>query len=70
MKEIREMIDGPLLTAADVAELLAVSPKTVLDWHEARTIPSFKVGRAVRFSRQEILDWLDAQRTNVRETLS
>jgi excisionase family DNA binding protein len=52
-----------LLTAAEVADLVGVSPDTVIDWHEARKIPSFKVGRAVRFRRDEIDAWLETKRT-------
>jgi excisionase family DNA binding protein len=51
-----------LLTAADLAEHLALSTSTVLDWFEAGRLPGFKLGRVVRFRESEVLDWLEAQR--------
>jgi len=51
------------MTARDVAGLLSVSANTILDWWQAGQLPGFKVnGRAVRFRRSEILEWLEAQR--------
>jgi len=40
-----------LLTAAELAQLLAMSPDTIIDWAAAGKIPSFKLGRAVRFRK-------------------
>jgi excisionase family DNA binding protein len=51
-----------LLRAWEVAELLDLSPSTVLDWFEAGKLPGFKIGRAVRFRENEILAWLEARR--------
>jgi excisionase family DNA binding protein len=51
-----------LLRAVDVAELLGLSPATVLDWFESEKLPGFKVGRAVRFRESEVLAWLEARR--------
>jgi excisionase family DNA binding protein len=52
-----------LLTARELGEFLGLSPSTVLDWHEAGRIPSFKLGgRAVRFRESEILAWLEESR--------
>ena len=52
-----------LLTARELAELLGLSPGTVLDWHEAGRIPSFKlgpgVGGPVRFRASEVEAWLE-----------
>lgn len=53
-----------MLTAAEVAGLLGVSIKTVLNWHERGKLPSYKLGRAVRFRESEILAWLAAQRVS------
>jgi excisionase family DNA binding protein len=59
--------DEGLITAAEVASMLGVSPSTVLDWHQAGEIPSFKFGvgmRApVRFRRSEVLEWVESKRT-------
>ena len=51
-----------LLTAAELAERLALSTSTVLDWFEAGRLPGFKLGRVVRFRESEVLEWLEAQR--------
>lgn len=50
----------PLLRARDVADLLDVSPATVLDWWEAGKLPGFRLSsRAVRFRESEVLAWLE-----------
>jgi excisionase family DNA binding protein len=52
-----------LLRAADVAEMLDISPGTVLDWWESGRLPGFRLSsRAVRFRESEILDWLESRR--------
>lgn len=52
-----------LLTAREVAELLGLSPATVLDWHEAGRIPSFKLPTGpVRFRASEVEAWLEEHR--------
>jgi excisionase family DNA binding protein len=51
-----------LLTAAELAERLALSTSTVLDWFEAGRLPGFKLGRVVRFRESEVLDWLEERR--------
>jgi excisionase family DNA binding protein len=52
-----------LLRAREVAELLDLSPATVLDWWEAGKLPGFRLSsRAVRFSEAEIQAWLEARR--------
>ena len=45
----------PLLTTAEVAELLNVSPRTVEDWRLDRKLPAVKVGRLNRFRRSAVL---------------
>jgi excisionase family DNA binding protein len=51
-----------LLTAAELADRLALSTSTILDWFEADKLPGFKLGRVVRFRESEVLEWLEAQR--------
>ncbi len=52
-----------LLTARELADLLGLSPATVLDWFEAGRLPGFKLGgRAVRFRPSEVERWLEQQR--------
>jgi excisionase family DNA binding protein len=46
------------MTAAEVAELLCVSPVTVYRMANAGQLPNFKVGTAVRFDPRAVADWL------------
>ena len=45
----------PLLTTAEAAALLNVSPRTVEDWRLDRKLPAVKVGRLNRFRRSAVL---------------
>lgn len=50
------------LTPAQVAELLAVSVKTVSRWAlEDASMPVVRRGRVVRFHRERLLAWLERQ---------
>lgn len=51
-----------LLTAREVADRLGMSAHWVLDKAEAGELPSFKLGRAVRFDPTAIETWLAEQR--------
>jgi len=55
-----------LLTARQLADYLAVSPDTVLDWFEQNKLPGFRltgrVGAPVRFRLAEVEAWLEAGR--------
>ena len=61
--------DEPLVTAAEVASMLGVSPSTVLDWHQAGELPSFKLATGkrapVRFRRSEVPAWIESKRTGL-----
>lgn len=50
-----------LLTAAEVAEALGRPTDWVLRQAAAGVLPSFKVGKAVRFNEAEIEAWLTEQ---------
>jgi excisionase family DNA binding protein len=53
----------PLLTTRQVAELLAVSPATVLRRWRAGEIPGYRIASNVlRFSSAELAEWLEARR--------
>jgi excisionase family DNA binding protein len=62
-------LSEPLLRAHDVAELLAISPATVLDWFEAGKLPGFRLGGRkggpVRFRLSEIEAQLEGWRCDV-----
>lgn len=58
----------PMLTAAELAELLGFQAGTIVDWAEAGTIPSFKVGGRLRFRESEIAAWLEERRLDRQRT--
>jgi excisionase family DNA binding protein len=51
--------DAALLTTAEVAELLKVSPRTLKQWrHEQRGPKYYVLGpRAVRYKRADLIRW-------------
>ena len=55
-------VDAPvLLTAADVARLLSVTVRHVRSLDASGRLPRpIRLGRAVRWSRSELLAWIDA----------
>ena len=50
-----------LLTAGEVAELLAVPQSWVREQTRAGQIPHVELGRYRRYRREDVLDWIDAQ---------
>lgn len=68
MTDERDRNDPPrnsrdLLTLAEAAAVLRTPPATLRYWRYLRTGPrSFKVGRHVVYDRNDVDDWLDAQR--------
>ena len=50
--------DKEVLNAEEAAELLEVSVWTVRDMAHRHELPARKIGRAWRFSRQALLDYL------------
>jgi len=51
-----------LLTIAEVARLLKISIPTVRRLQQRRLIPFFKVGGSVRFTRSDIVSYLEKKR--------
>jgi excisionase family DNA binding protein len=55
---------GPLLTTRQVAELLSVSPETVLRRVRAGQLPAFRIAtNALRFDEDELQRWLEQRRS-------
>ena len=50
-----------ILTIAEVAELLRVHPMTVYRMIKQGDIPSFRIGRALRFDAEQLENWLRAK---------
>jgi len=62
-----------LLKVPDVAGMLSVQPSTVYQWVRMGYLPCIHLGTGktkpcVRFDEQEILEWLNARRTEGRTT--
>lgn len=57
------IMDEPLLTKQDVADDLKISVKTIDKMVCSKQIPFYKIGRLVRFQREEIKEWLLKQRS-------
>ena len=51
-----------LLTIAGVAEFLKISKSTVRRLQQQRLIPFFKVGGSVRFTKSDLVSYLEKQR--------
>jgi excisionase family DNA binding protein len=72
---IRETVSRPfadtstaeLLSIAQVAHMLRVPPSWVYDHTRKRTvnrIPGFRLGKYWRFLKEDVIEWLERQRTN------
>jgi excisionase family DNA binding protein len=61
-------LDRPLLTAVQVAELLAVPVSSVYDYARRLRdpLPSIHIGRHRRFERDTVADWLSRQLRGAR----
>lgn len=54
---------GEMIKEADVAQMLCQSVRTLQKWRVTGEGPSyFKIGRSVRYSRDEVLAWRNARR--------
>jgi excisionase family DNA binding protein len=49
---------SPLLTAAQAAEMLGVSPAWLLAQARDREVPHHRLGRFVRFDEDELIEWV------------
>ncbi len=47
-----------LLTARELAQMLAISPKTIYNYVSRNMIPHFKIEANVRFRGRDIAEWL------------
>jgi excisionase family DNA binding protein len=63
----RPMYDDDLASVREIAEFLQVPASWVYERTRRRgieRIPHFKLGKYLRFSRSEILEWIHRQRGN------
>lgn len=65
------MLEGRLLTARVVADMLDVSTETILRWTRRGELPAIKLpGGAIRFRRDELEAWLEDRATPQRGVLT
>ncbi len=53
----------------EVAQMLAVSEKTIYRWIAKKEIPAYKIGEGYRFNRVELLEWATARKIKVSYTI-
>ena len=47
-----------IMTVSELAELLRLHPSTIYSQTEAGELPCFRIGKSIRFSREEIEKYL------------
>lgn len=53
-----------LLTEAQAAEYLSITPRTIRLWRNRRSLPFIKItNKCIRFRRRDIEAWLERSRT-------
>jgi excisionase family DNA binding protein len=58
--QLSNLLDEPLLNADEAADLLHVPRSTVYELVRSRHLPHVRVGRSLRFTRQQLACWVDA----------
>lgn len=61
-----DLLEGlpALMSKAELAKALKITPKTLDRYHTARTGPSrIKLGGRVLFPKKDVLDWLETHRS-------
>ena len=56
--------DENFMKLKEVATMLSVSPQSIRNWIRRKRLPSYQVGRVLRFKKQEILNWLKKEAQN------
>jgi excisionase family DNA binding protein len=49
-----------MLSAAEAAKVLGVSPWTIRQWSSMRKLPHYKVGRLTKFKMSELVAFIEA----------
>ncbi len=56
-------IEPLLLTAKQAAECLALSARKLWSLTAAGEVPCVRIGRSLRYSREDLRNWIEAQKT-------
>ena len=51
-----------MLTTAEAAEFCGIPVRTWQAYYQVWEVPHFRIGRALRFNRDEIASWLESRR--------
>jgi excisionase family DNA binding protein len=51
-------------TAKELSQYLNVKPKTIYSWVNKGEIPHYRIGKTIRFRKDEIEKWLEEKRKN------
>ena len=54
-------MSNEVLTVSEVAEYLRVNPQTVYRKAKAGELPVVRIGRAIRFRRAELEEWMKSE---------
>jgi excisionase family DNA binding protein len=57
--------DRDILDFKETAELLHVKPSRLRTLIFKKEIPVIRLGRTLRFSRQDLIQWLDGKKENI-----
>jgi NitT/TauT family transport system substrate-binding protein len=52
-----------ILTVQDLKEFLNISEATIYKWKRERGLPYIKIGRTLRFDKNNIIKWLEQYET-------
>ncbi len=55
-----------ILTIQELSDWLSISVSGLYHWVTVKEIPYFRVGRYIRFNRQDIEKWLDEKKVEAR----
>ena len=63
--DLLDVLTSPLMRAEEVADLLSVKTSTVYELSRRRRdpLPSVRIGRAKRFDRRAVVQWVEAHAT-------
>ncbi|NUM36164.1 MAG: helix-turn-helix domain-containing protein [Candidatus Brocadiae bacterium] len=58
----KEKTSEKLMTLSEVAGYLQIKERTIYQWAQKGTIPSFKLGNVWRFERKDIESWIESRK--------
>ena len=64
MNEFQNPFSKAVLTEAELADSLGLSPWTVRRWRLSEGLPVIQVGRRYRYKRDSVLKWLESRESN------